>query len=68
MVGLVVLAAMCALLIPLTGPTTVHSAAMAALTVRSNTFAAGGTLPKSTVFNGFGCTGGNRSPHLAWSG
>ena len=41
---------------------------MAKLAVRSNTFTDGGTLPMSTVFNSFGCTGGNRSPHLAWSG
>jgi len=40
----------------------------AKLSVRSNTFSNGGALPMSTVFNGFGCTGGNRSPHLAWSG
>lgn len=66
---LVVLVAIsCALLIvPLTMPRTVDSAPMAKLTIRSNTFTDGGTLPMSTVFNGFGCTGGNRSPHLAWS-
>lgn len=41
---------------------------MATLSVRSDTFTNGGTLPLSTVFNTFGCTGGNISPHLAWSG
>jgi Raf kinase inhibitor-like YbhB/YbcL family protein len=40
----------------------------ATLEVRSNTFTDGATLPESTVFNGFGCTGGNRSPDLRWSG
>lgn len=58
----------CALVIaPLALPPA-GQAAMASLSVRSNTFAKGGTLPLSTVFNAFGCTGGNRSPHLAWSG
>lgn len=28
----------------------------------------GGTLAKTFVLNGFGCTGGNASPALAWSG
>lgn len=42
--------------------------AIAKLALRSETFTDGGTLPLSTVFNSFGCTGGNRSPHLAWSG
>ncbi len=41
---------------------------IAKLSVRSDTFADGATLPMSTVFNSFGCTGGNRSPHLAWRG
>lgn len=52
---------------PLTRPRA-GEAATTKLTVRSNTFRSGGTLPLSTVFNNFGCTGGNRSPHLAWSG
>ncbi|MDD5250671.1 MAG: YbhB/YbcL family Raf kinase inhibitor-like protein [Rhodocyclaceae bacterium] len=29
---------------------------------------AGGTIPKSFEFNGFGCSGDNRSPTLQWSG
>jgi Raf kinase inhibitor-like YbhB/YbcL family protein len=29
---------------------------------------AGGTLPKSFEFNGFGCSGENKSPTLKWSG
>ena len=42
--------------------------AMAKLSVTSSTFVNGGKLPLSTVFNAFGCTGGNHSPHLAWKG
>ncbi len=38
------------------------------LSVKSNTFADGAKLPISAVLNSFGCTGSNRSPHLAWSG
>jgi Raf kinase inhibitor-like YbhB/YbcL family protein len=29
---------------------------------------AGGTMPKSFEFNGFGCSGENKSPALKWSG
>ncbi len=29
---------------------------------------AGGTMPKSFEFNGFGCAGDNKSPALQWSG
>ena len=29
---------------------------------------AGGTIPKSFEFNGFGCSGDNKSPALVWSG
>jgi Raf kinase inhibitor-like YbhB/YbcL family protein len=42
--------------------------AMAKLSVRSSTFTSGGRLPVATVFNSFGCTGGNHSPNLAWKG
>ena len=56
------------LVVPLTMPGSVDSAQPAKLRVKSNTFANGKTMPMSTVFNSFGCTGGNRSPHLAWSG
>ena len=28
----------------------------------------GGTFAPEHIFNGFGCTGGNVSPHLAWTG
>jgi Raf kinase inhibitor-like YbhB/YbcL family protein len=41
---------------------------IATLTVRSSTFSDGGRLPLSAVFNDFGHSGGNRSPHLAWNG
>jgi len=38
------------------------------LTVTSPDFKNGGRMPMATVFNSFGCTGGNHSPALAWSG
>jgi Raf kinase inhibitor-like YbhB/YbcL family protein len=38
------------------------------LSVTSATFAEGGEMPASTRFDGFGVGGGNRSPHIAWSG
>jgi Raf kinase inhibitor-like YbhB/YbcL family protein len=40
----------------------------ATLTVRSSTYRDGETIPQSAVFDSFGCTGGNQSPDLAWSG
>jgi len=54
--------------VPLTMPPTADSAQPAKLNVTSTTFKNGGILPQSTVFNSFGCTGGNRSPQIAWSG
>ena len=38
------------------------------LTLTSTDLAAGGKIPESQVFNGFGCKGGNVSPALSWSG
>ncbi len=40
----------------------------ATLHLTSPAFADGATLPHSTLFDGFGVGGGNRSPALAWSG
>lgn len=37
------------------------------LTVTSATFTAGSTLPATTIFNSFGCTGGDQSPDLTWT-
>jgi len=37
------------------------------MTVSSTTFTAGGTLPANTIFNSFGCTGGDQSPQLSWT-
>lgn len=36
------------------------------MNLTSDTFEAGGTTPDSMVYNGFGLTGGNTSPHLWW--
>ncbi len=36
-------------------------------TLTSTDIAAGGRLASAQVFNGFGCTGENLSPHLAWA-
>jgi Raf kinase inhibitor-like YbhB/YbcL family protein len=35
--------------------------------VKSSDLKEGGTLPEKSVFNAFGCTGGNVSPQLSWS-
>lgn len=37
-------------------------------TVTSPDFTNGGTIPMAQVFNGGGCTGGNHSPAISWSG
>ncbi len=37
-------------------------------TVSTPAFRPGGTIPMAQVFNGFGCTGGDHSPALSWSG
>ena len=42
--------------------------ALAEMTLTSPDFADGGTLPTAQVFNAMGCTGGNASPALEWSG
>ena len=42
--------------------------AEAQMTLRSSTFPANGTMPRSTVYNGNGCNGSDRSPQLSWSG
>jgi hypothetical protein len=46
-----------------------HSAANAqSMTLTSADFKEGATIANEQVFNGFGCTGGNVSPALNWSG
>ncbi len=42
--------------------------ALAEMTLTSPDFADGGPLPAAQVFNAMGCTGGNLSPALNWSG
>lgn len=44
------------------------AAQAAGFTLTSPEIKAGGTLPKSFEFNGFGCAGENKSPVLKWSG
>jgi Raf kinase inhibitor-like YbhB/YbcL family protein len=44
------------------------SGASSGLELASNSFAAEGTLPDSTVLNGLDCHGANESPELHWSG
>src|SRR6266702_2788574 len=42
-----------------------------ALVLTSSNFTEGATLPMDHILSsdyGFGCAGGNKSPHLAWSG
>ena len=36
-------------------------------TLKSADLKPGGTLPEKSVFNGFGCSGGNESPQLSWT-
>jgi len=50
-------------MIALAGP-----AGAAAFSLTSTTFAAGTAMPKSTEFRGMGCSGGNISPQLSWTG
>jgi Raf kinase inhibitor-like YbhB/YbcL family protein len=42
--------------------------AFAGMQVQSNDFKAGGALAQAQVLEGFGCHGGNLSPHLSWRG
>lgn len=46
----------------------IASPALAELVLTSSDFTDGGTLPEAQVLNGFGCSGANTSPALAWSG
>lgn len=43
-------------------------AAGSGLRVTQSPWAEGGTLADAQVYNGFGCTGGNVSPAVAWAG
>jgi Raf kinase inhibitor-like YbhB/YbcL family protein len=44
------------------------SAQADSFTLRSAEFRNSGTIAQEQAFNGFGCTGGNVSPSLSWSG
>ncbi|WHZ09993.1 MAG: Phospholipid-binding protein [Burkholderiaceae bacterium] len=52
----------------LIAPFAVAPAQAAGFTLSSPDIASGGTIPKSFEYNGFGCSGENRSPKLHWSG
>ncbi len=43
------------------------AAPLHAFELKSDDFAPGGAIPDTSVFDGFGCTGGNVSPALAWT-
>ncbi|MBV8581213.1 MAG: YbhB/YbcL family Raf kinase inhibitor-like protein [Candidatus Eremiobacteraeota bacterium] len=45
-----------------------HMETKTTLALTSDVFRDGQTMPMSAVFDGFGCTGNNRSPDLTWSG
>jgi len=49
-------------------PVIVTAAGGGRFKVTSADFKNGGTLPMAQVFNSFGCSGGNQSPALQWSG
>ena len=36
--------------------------------ITSNNFSNNDTMPNSLIHSHFGCTGGNKSPHLKWQG
>lgn len=48
--------------------TAAASAQAKGMKLTSQDMKAGGTIKMEQVFNGFGCTGGNKSPQLSWSG
>ncbi|MDR3452382.1 MAG: YbhB/YbcL family Raf kinase inhibitor-like protein [Rhodoferax sp.] len=54
--------------VSLAAPLAVPSAQAAGFTLSSPDIPAGGTIPKSFEYNGFGCAGENKSPALHWSG
>src|SRR5476651_2274934 len=60
----------CALWIAALGVSALGSSAANAqsLTLTSSDIKEGGTIVNEQVFKGFGCTGGNVSPALSWSG
>ncbi|TAM48151.1 MAG: YbhB/YbcL family Raf kinase inhibitor-like protein, partial [Burkholderiaceae bacterium] len=54
--------------VSLAAPFAVPPAQAAGFTLSSPDIKAGGTIPKSFEYNGFGCSGENKSPALKWSG
>jgi Raf kinase inhibitor-like YbhB/YbcL family protein len=51
------------MVVSMIGATSAH-----AFDLKSTDLKAGGTIPQEFVFNGMGCTGGNASPELHWTG
>jgi len=58
-------ALLCSTLVAFSGTGTARASGF---TLESPDIAANSTIPATHVFNGMGCTGGNISPHLVWSG
>ncbi len=54
--------------VSLAAPFAVPPAQATGFTLSSPDIKAGGTIPKSFEYNGFGCSGENKSPALKWSG
>jgi hypothetical protein len=55
-------------ILPLAAALALPAAAQAGMSLTSSTLTEGGQLTKTQEFNGFGCSGANVSPALAWSG
>ena len=54
-------------LLTITLVTITSNAKAAEFTLSSNDITSGEFMAKSQEFNGFGCSGGDQSPHLAWN-
>jgi Raf kinase inhibitor-like YbhB/YbcL family protein len=53
---------------PTAGTAQTSGAGPAHFTLTSSAFNSGGNIPAAQVYKGFGCSGGNLSPALSWSG
>ena len=50
------------------GAVLLAAAPASTFTLTSPTFADGATMPASTMYKGYGCTGNNEPPEIRWSG